>query len=286
MPGLARPLTSLLYADDVVLLANSRDSLQQLLDGVQRFSEDWGMCVNASKTQAMLVGGSAGQRAAFYGAAAQRVRIGPRCGPRALLQHVRTYKYLGITVDSTRGFSGALSQRAAAGERALHAMYGRCARAGLWGSLDLRLRLFDTLVAPVLDYGAAAWAPQAAAATTVGAPPPAEALDAQAGPPDAQAPAPPQPQPVGPLRPGTTPDGAERLHRQFLRTTLGIPASAPAWPMYEECGRAPLAARWLRDAARLWTSTMAPGAPPQLALHRALMAHNAALCLREGCADC
>jgi hypothetical protein len=107
------------------------------------------------------------------------------------------------------------------------------------------------LVAPVAEYAVAAWAPAAS------------------------------------LLPEPAPDNAlERLHRRFLRQLLHLPKSTAAWPLYEECGRRPWPARWLQEAAKLWSKAMAPEAPPQAALHRTLMRHNATLHLQQRCNAC
>lgn len=41
----------LMYADDTVLIANSRESLQSMLNQLYQFSNDWNIGVNTDKTK-------------------------------------------------------------------------------------------------------------------------------------------------------------------------------------------------------------------------------------------
>ena len=239
IPGIG-PLSSLLYADDVVIFANSAEDLNRLMAKLHSFCSDWDMAVNTVKTQVMLVGGGAYERAEALTHGRRPIFANGRSGRR--LQYVKSYKYLGIELHQSLGFRPVMAQRAAAAQRCLGAMRGCCAAKGYWGSLDLQLRLFDVLVTPVAEYGVAAWAPPAA-------------LVAATAPPNA----------------------LEQLHRCYLRRLLGVAPSTAAWPLYEECGRQPWQARWVLEVANLWSRTVAADAPPQLALHRAIMAHNVQL---------
>ena len=48
-------LTALLYADDVVIVADSVDELQGLIDTVDRFCRRWRMEINLKKSEVMVV---------------------------------------------------------------------------------------------------------------------------------------------------------------------------------------------------------------------------------------
>ena len=49
--GANKQISSLLFADDVVLMANSAEDLQRLINGMAAFSYQWGLVVNTNKTQ-------------------------------------------------------------------------------------------------------------------------------------------------------------------------------------------------------------------------------------------
>ena len=52
-----KKLNALLYADDVVLMAESVEDLQRLIDVVDLFCREWRMDINLTKSEAMVVGG-------------------------------------------------------------------------------------------------------------------------------------------------------------------------------------------------------------------------------------
>lgn len=68
------------------------------------------------------------------------------------------FRYLGIVFHQTRGMSVAVSTLRNAGLRAMWGMLGRCGDVGLH-SLQVKVNLFDALVAPVLSFGAEIWGP-------------------------------------------------------------------------------------------------------------------------------
>ena len=59
-------LAALLYADDVVLIADSWADLQLLLNIVKNFCEKWRMSVNKTKTQIVVYGETAAERQTRY----------------------------------------------------------------------------------------------------------------------------------------------------------------------------------------------------------------------------
>ncbi len=48
-------LSILLYADDIVLIADSADDLQRMLDCVHTWTQKWRLNVNISKTKSCIV---------------------------------------------------------------------------------------------------------------------------------------------------------------------------------------------------------------------------------------
>ena len=51
-------LSHLLWADDLVLLALNKDSLQALLNQIREFCHNWGLVVNMTKTEVMIFNSS------------------------------------------------------------------------------------------------------------------------------------------------------------------------------------------------------------------------------------
>ena len=68
VPSLNKILVShLLWADDLVLLALDKKSLQQMIDELQSFCMEWGLSVNISKTAVLVFNKSGRQLKESYG---------------------------------------------------------------------------------------------------------------------------------------------------------------------------------------------------------------------------
>lgn len=215
------PAPQLLYADDMVLLANSPAGLQRQLNLLQQYCQRWGLTVNTLKTKLMLLSGQRTQQAAQQAAECAGLTFDGQA-----LEAVASFKYLGIIFHASNCLAGAAAPgRAAAAWRAMHNCRARCA------ALDIeapraQLQLFSTMVDSVLSYGAEVWGVRLAAkaAATGG---------------------------------GSTGCTCEKLHLSFLRHLLGVRQSTPNAVVLAETGERPLWARWLQKAARLWNKALA-----------------------------
>jgi exonuclease III len=98
-------ISSLLYADDVVLMAGTKEELQVLINTVDKFCRRWHMDINLKKSEVMVVLPKKVERGC-YNCCLKKKRWGP-CGPNcSMAQHwtcrgttlkvVDKYKYLGI----------------------------------------------------------------------------------------------------------------------------------------------------------------------------------------------
>ena len=76
---------ALLYADDVVLLAEAPDELQKMLDMVGQYAEEWKFSFNASKSKSMVVGATSGS---------ERWRISGE-----EMEEVKAFKCLGVWLE-------------------------------------------------------------------------------------------------------------------------------------------------------------------------------------------
>ena len=99
-------LSSLLYADDVVLFAHSAEELQKLIDVVDKFCRQWHMDINIKKSEVMVVGGKSTCHHCHLGRPKELVQ---GCCPSTCeswhcrgspLKVVKKYKYLGIWFTS------------------------------------------------------------------------------------------------------------------------------------------------------------------------------------------
>ena len=79
--------THLLYADDIVLLADSATGLQNSINCLKNFCSKWHLIVNTSKTKVMSIGCSTIPQFTFN---------------NEVIENVETYKYLGSVLDKRK----------------------------------------------------------------------------------------------------------------------------------------------------------------------------------------
>jgi hypothetical protein len=152
----------IMYADDVKLMACTPQELQQLLDILHLFCLLFDMKVNVSPQKTCIV---------LYGTAGLKQARRPvvwRLGEQ-VVPVCESYRDLGVQCLAT-GKGQAACQRAAAGlapgaqvlaqagRRAMHGLLTMCKTHHL-AQPDIKLRLFDVLVEPVLSYGCQVWGP-------------------------------------------------------------------------------------------------------------------------------
>ena len=140
-------ITHLLWADDLILLALNRETLQKMLLILWEYCNEWGLSVNLSKT-AVMVFNRAGRLLKesenfFYGSSP--------------IPSAREYTYLGITFSLTGSMNLAqtkLRQKALRSYFSLKAMLnlGHISKTAIF-------RLFDCLIVPILSYGCQVWLP-------------------------------------------------------------------------------------------------------------------------------
>ena len=143
-------ITHLLWADDLVLLALNKHSLQQMLDVLNKYCSEWGLTVNVGKTS-VLVFNPTGRHLKE----SHEFKLGEQQIPSG-----REYCYLGITF--TLSGSLKLTQQKLR-QKALRSYFS------LKSYIDTRhirksilFKLFDTLIVPVVSYGCQVWLPSTA----------------------------------------------------------------------------------------------------------------------------
>ena len=137
-------VSSLVYADDVVLLSWSASGLQLLLDSMNHFCVGLGLVISTTKTEVVFNGPGT----------ASTWRVGAQVLPQSA-----GFKYLGLIFHESGTMSYAL-------QRLAHNAVGACAqlRAKFRGhlcqkSFPMMRRLFDALVLPTVSYGSEVWGP-------------------------------------------------------------------------------------------------------------------------------
>ena len=139
-------VSSLLFADDTVLLAESAEDMRKSLQCLQSWCEEWSVRINVEKSAMMHI------RKKRVDRCAATFKIGMDEIP-----WVSSYKYLGCVIDEFLDCSRIVEHRVKLGSQALGAWLRRCRESV--GEVNARsfLQLLQSLVESVLMYGAEVW---------------------------------------------------------------------------------------------------------------------------------
>lgn len=245
------------YADDLALIAlHDPAMLQQLLNCLDIFCAMFGMTVNfdtIDKTCAV----------AFR---ARKKHNGPLPRLRFRDQVVPwqdQYKYLGAWFHAFKDMSKAMISLAEGGHRAMHALLGRCRETCLT-QFAFKCRLFDTLVQPLMSYGAHIWGPEVVApAIAALADPSSHTNDLSAYIPASKY-------------------KADHVHHTFLRIMTGVGNKCSLDVLLRDCNRKPILFHWVVLSAR-WFTRVAD-LPPGDLTHETLVADLQLIF--QGCTIC
>ena len=137
-PEYGLKLLTLLYADDTIIISDSKEDFQKSLDSFYSYSNTWHLKINTSKTKAVIFG------------ARQLRNFNFKLGNDSL-ELVDQYHYLVVTFSSNGSFFKARKHVAQQANKALHLLYYRCNNADF--PIDLKIKLFDHTILPILTYG-------------------------------------------------------------------------------------------------------------------------------------
>ena len=133
----------LLYADDTVLIAETKENLQRNLDIFYNYCEFWQLSVNTNKTKILIF-------------SKRKVKNAPNFFLNGkILEIVDSYSYLGLLFNFNGNFSKAKSSLVNRARRSLFSVYKRIRNQPI--PIDLQLKLFDSIVEPILLYGSEVW---------------------------------------------------------------------------------------------------------------------------------
>lgn len=234
-------VSDLIYADDVLLIAMGDPAhAQQLLDCLDLFCVIFGMQVNTDPCKTCVVVFREPRSRAPTDVFTFRGQVVP-------LRN--NYAYLGLVVHATKGMVGALDALAAAGNRAMQTLQSRCRQQRLT-QFDLKCRLFDALVEPILSYGSHVWGPDIFGCANFRAKP--------------------------------CHNSADKVHLAFLRHMIGCGKSTSIDVVLRDMNRLPLSYRWVLLASRWFVKLQ--GMQADRLAHNVLVA-DIELML-EGCRHC
>jgi hypothetical protein len=149
LPPAGRLLRLLLYADDLVLLAETPEALQRILDALHAFCGSHALTVSVRKSEGMVfndqfcpVSSAGGQVTLKYAGADLPMTYG--------------FTYLGMLFDHRMAVKG--EPREAAGRRASNGVKRKCYAMDLH-NVGIKAHLFNSLVRPVINAGCEIWGP-------------------------------------------------------------------------------------------------------------------------------
>ena len=135
-------VTNIRYADDTVLLAESAEGLQKLLDIVVRESKIMGLNINYKKTECLVV--------AKRGSPKCDLKLGDKD-----IKQVSSFNYLGSIITEDARCEKEIKRRIALAKSAFSKLSKLLRNRSL--SIRTRMRVLYCYVHPVLMYGSEAW---------------------------------------------------------------------------------------------------------------------------------
>jgi exonuclease III len=139
----SKPAGCLMYADDLVLLSESKTGLQTSLQNLANYCDKWGLTVNTKKTKVIIFGPCKNPSPHTFWLANKQIEV------------VNEYKYLGIVFKSNGSFDCAQQDLYHRGLKAYFKMAKMLSTE--YSDTNTILHLFDHTIKPVLLYASEIW---------------------------------------------------------------------------------------------------------------------------------
>ena len=136
-------INNIRYADDTVLTADSEEKLQELLNKVVEESQNKGLELNSKKTESMII--------------TRKTSI-PKCEIKIkenTIKQANSFKYLGTQITSDGRNHQEIKSRIAQAKVSFQEM--KSIMTNIKMSIEVRKRILETFIEPVLLYGCEAW---------------------------------------------------------------------------------------------------------------------------------
>ncbi len=133
----------ILYADDTIILSESKEGMQNALDIFQTYCEQWHLQVNVNKTKVMV----------FCKRKSRTVYDFKLNGES--LEVIDKYTYLGVVLRYNGSFVDTKKKLTEQAQKALYPIYKLFRNECI--PIDLQLNNFDAMIEPILLYGSEVW---------------------------------------------------------------------------------------------------------------------------------
>ena len=146
MLGSSHRVPFLCYADDDVLLSDTSQGLQQLIDSMHGFCVSLGLSISVAKTEVLVLHGAG--------------IVGSWSLHGLALPWSSSFNYLVLVFHKSGDLDPMLRQLHSAGQGAWAKLQANHDRLSCTTSLPMLLRLFSALFAPAISYGCEVWVSQ------------------------------------------------------------------------------------------------------------------------------
>ena len=134
----------LMYADDLVLLAKTEKEMNEMLSATETYCNKWRLSINTNKSKILILNKRSQNNHSFklYD---------------SKLEEVQSYNYLGIIISKRGDFKIAINHLH---DKAARAFYSIRKHFNFYNNTNPKtlLRLFDSIIKPILLYGSEIWA--------------------------------------------------------------------------------------------------------------------------------
>lgn len=138
-------MMSLLYADDVVLMANSRDKMQKLVDIWTGEIENMKMEVNTNKTKVMIINEKQGSQ-----------NIGGIKCKGEILERVTTYEYLGSVITDDGKIDAEITNKANKSTRLYYSL-NKTILGHKNIDMEVKMMIHGVITVPIITYASENW---------------------------------------------------------------------------------------------------------------------------------
>ena len=140
-------VTSVTWADDLLILSLHRDGLQNCLGNLNSYTQKWGLEVSLKKTRCVI----------FSKGHTNYALQNPFLIGRKILQFENFYKYLGVEIMNNCAFTMVKRERVIKAKKAFNMLRPLLSTTGNV-SVKLTKILFESKIEPILTYGSIIWA--------------------------------------------------------------------------------------------------------------------------------
>jgi hypothetical protein len=134
---------SLMFADDLLVLSESKEGLQESLNKFSLYCKEWQLTVNCNKTKTMI-----------FGKYLKNIKNTKFSYRNTYLENISEFKFLRNVITQNRNF---VSCAEALSKKAPKVMYSIKSYTCSLNELPVNVPLFDSLVRPILTYNCEIW---------------------------------------------------------------------------------------------------------------------------------